>query len=56
MPIVIPQKHIGELFKNEIKIKDLPPIKIRVKPEPKGTEDLAGLAELFDPSRSSEVA
>ncbi|KAJ7365547.1 Exportin-5 [Desmophyllum pertusum] len=49
-------KHVGELFKNEITIKDLPPIKIQVKPEPKGTDDLTGLTELFDPSRSSEVA
>jgi len=44
------------LFKNEIKIKDLPPIEIRVKPEPAGTDDLTGLSELFDPSKSSETA
>lgn len=56
MSVTIPQKPIGELFKNEIKIKDLPAIKIRVKPEPPGTDDLTGLAELFDPSKSSEVA
>ena len=49
------QKNVAELFKNEIKIKDLPPIKInRTKPQPK--EDLSGLTELFDPDKSSEVA
>ncbi|RMX35484.1 hypothetical protein pdam_00003840 [Pocillopora damicornis] len=47
-------KHIGELFKNEIRIKDLPPIKIKPKPEPKGYEDPTGLADLFDPSKTSE--
>lgn len=48
-------KNVAELFKNEIKIKDLPPINInRTKPEPK--EDLTGLTELFDPEKSSEVA
>jgi len=48
-------KNIAELFKNEIKIKDLPPIKInRTKPEPK--EELTGLSDLFDPEKSSEVA
>ena len=56
MSFTIPQKPIGELFKNEIKIKDLPPITILVKPEPTGTDDLTGLAELFDPSKSSEIA
>ena len=54
MPFLF-QKNIAELFKNEIKIKDLPPLKInRNKPEPK--EDLTGLTELFDPEKSSEVA
>lgn len=48
-------KHIGEMFRNEIKIKDLPPIKIKTKPESKGYEDPTGLADLFDPSKSSEI-
>lgn len=49
------QKNVAELFKNEIKIKDLPPIIInRAKPDP--PEDFTGLTELFDPDKSSEVA
>lgn len=44
-------KNVAELFQNEIKIKDLPPIKINcTKPEP--TEDLTGLSDLFEPQTS----
>lgn len=48
-------KNIAELFKNEIKIKDLPPIKINITP-PEQPEDLTGLTELFDPNKNTEVA
>ena len=31
-------------------------VKILVEREPKGTDDLTGLAEFLDPSKSSEIA
>ncbi|XP_074630765.1 exportin-5-like isoform X3 [Acropora palmata] len=47
-------KNIADLFRNEIKIKDLPPIAINPT-KPEQTEDLTGLMELFDPNKSTEV-
>ncbi|KAK3730363.1 hypothetical protein QZH41_014841 [Actinostola sp. cb2023] len=50
------EKHLGELFKDEIKIKDLPAIKLPKKPSAiVDDEQSLGLAELFDPKNATEL-
>ena len=49
------QKHIGQMFKNEVKIKDLPPIELPRKAVPSSLDeqDNIGLVELFTPAKVS---
>ncbi|XP_048586342.1 exportin-5 isoform X3 [Nematostella vectensis] len=51
-------KHIGQMFKNEIKIKDLPSIPVPPKSVPLSLGELdgaMGLTDLFDPKKSQDI-